>query len=171
MRRLSPAVAALPLALAAGGCVHTENDNIALAGRVGLPGLVGQPAAAPAWPEGPSLTGIDRSNWGRTSIEVPVNGIGHGPLYSHTLYRAHVTRRQRGEYPTPESSLDLVEGSTARQRGEAIAAPFTSIGQIILMTPRMFFQPPWSDDYSPKERYERYWHPQGPDPAAPEGEG
>lgn len=168
MRSRLIAAVAFPLALA--GCVHTENDNIALAGRVGLPGLVGEPAVKPAWIDGPSLTGMDRSNWGTASLDVPVNGVGHGPLYYKERRWANATRRQRGEYPTAESSLDLIEGSTGRQRMEAAAAPFMAIGQVLFMVPKMFFQAPWSDEYSPRASYERYWHPQGPEAGPPRGE-
>ncbi|MCC6659645.1 MAG: hypothetical protein IT437_02040 [Phycisphaerales bacterium] len=170
MSRRTIFAAAVSLAFCA-GCVHTENDNIAIGGRVGLPAIVGQAEPAPAWPEGASVVGIDRSNWGRTTIEVPVNGVGHGPLYYQTRQWTEAVRRQRGQYPTPESSLDLVEGSTGWQRTEALAAPFISIGQIVAMVPKMFFAPPWSDHFSPREAYDRYWHPQGPEAPTPKGGG
>ena len=56
----------------------------------------------------PSITGIDRSNWSRTDIVVPVDGIAHNPTYRWLDQHPDHTARLRGQYPTAESALGRI---------------------------------------------------------------
>lgn len=149
------------------GCISPENDRLAIGESLRLPatGYSGETpppdttwgkAEAPASPA-PSVTGIDRSNWRRTDIAVPVDGTAHNPLYvTNTFAWTDGNARQRGDYPTVESALDEasdVEG----QQWDAVAAPFVGAFDVLAIIPRMFVQPPLSTRYEPSSWYQRYW--------------
>jgi hypothetical protein len=155
----------LAAACGTGGCASTANDRLTLGDSVYLPGLAGPPESGSDWGHEPSLTGLERANWGRTTIAVPVNGIAHAPTYARNVRRAFVTPRQLGRSPNADSCLDLVGGSARPQRWEAVLAPITSIGQVVLFIPRMILHRPWATDYSPSAPFQRGWTQ--PSPTAP----
>lgn len=139
-----------------GGCVNTENARLGVGASTRLEGLT--PGTEPhEWPKGPSLTGLARDNWAPTVIEVPVHGVAHRPSYARNSRRARHIPRQRGESPTADSCLDLVEGTQRPQRWETFRSWFTTPGQVVLMVPRMIMTSPFGTAYSPGDVHQRDW--------------
>lgn len=106
----SLALLALPLALT--GCTHQYNDR----GYVGVdPDLV-----APS-SEGSrdSTNALNRDQWSTTTVYIPVDGTAHRPTYNSNRRPTQVTARQRGEYPTIQTALELEEDSIDAQIAEA----------------------------------------------------
>jgi hypothetical protein len=170
MRRLLPA--ALIPTLMLGGCITPANDRITLGRDVRIESLAPAPAR-PAGPElaapvgtpitqDPSLLGLDRANWQPTTIQVPVDGIAHRPIYAKRLHIASRTARQRGEYPNGESALQLTGGSIWQQQAEALANPLVAASDLLLFIPRLVLVPPWRVQSSPDVAYERSWQPDRP---------
>ncbi len=164
--------AAAALALL-GGCVAQQNDRLTLGRSVRLEAFY-PPAATPAeagaavLPEQtPTLTSVWRDNWQRTVIHSPVDGTAHQPVYAKRLAMTESTARQRREYPTALSALELTNGSEPEQQLEALANPLYALADVVLLLPRMVLDRPWSIRWSPDVAYARYWHPGGPPAAVP----
>lgn len=140
---------------------------------VRLEAIAPQPrATAPSPSEqvtAPSLTGISRANWARTEILLPVDGTAHRPIYARRTMWADKTARQRGLNPTATSALELFAGSEEQQEYEALNNHFRAVTDVILLLPRMLAWSPWQTRFSPDEAYQRYWHPERPEPAASGG--
>ncbi len=106
----------------------------------------------------PTLTGLDRSNWDRTVVAVPVDGTAHHPTYVQRLIVTDSTARQRQEYPTAESALELTQGSGETQAWEAPLQSVQAFRDLLLGPFRLIGQPPWRVRWSPDESYARVWY-------------
>lgn len=161
------------LALGLGGCV-AENNRLTVGHEVELeaftsderrlePLVVTQlrpDVAYPAFPEGRrSLTSLDRSNWTEKTILVPVDGVGHRPHYAVSLQLKNSTARQRGEFPTALSALELTGGYTDEQLVESFDQPLIILGSAVILPVRMLIDPQWNVRYSPKRSYDRWPEP------------
>ncbi len=160
------------------GCV-SENDRLTLGHEVELevfspdrPGIMeGQtplttPASAQyaAFEHGPRAPiGIDRSGWSPTPFVVPVDGTGHRPTYAVSLQMKNSTARQRGEFPTALSALELTGGYTDEQLVESLDSPVVVFGSALAIPVRMLIDPQWRTHYSPRWSYDRW--PGGSEPA------
>jgi hypothetical protein len=153
------------------GCVTPENDRITLGRAVQIGAFVpttapaGADMAAPvgtAMVQEPSVIGLDRSNWEPTRFHQPVDGTAHRLQYSKRLHVARRTARQRGEYPSAESALELSGGSTWQQQAEAAGSHAIAAADLLLLLPRMVWTPPWRVRWSPDVGYERTWAPERP---------
>lgn len=176
-RLLSNAAAAASLAILAGGCVDS-NDRLAVGDTLIVESVTPPPVievdAAPSAPradDGPSLTGLDRSNWTAREFAVPFDGTRHHPHYRGTLALTDATARQRNEYPTLASSLELDDADTGRQfrggieqqfddswwarLGEVATMPFFALGEGLLIVPKLVGEPQALEEWSPSEPYER----------------
>src|SRR5690606_11428909 len=130
------------------------------------------PPEAEVLPEGapvpaeqaPTLTGIIRSDWEPTVIFVPVDGTAHFPTYAERLHLTSATTRQRREYPTPTSALELTEGSGNDQAMEALGNVGLSVLDVVLLLPRLVVEPAWHVRWSPDVAYARYWYPDAQQP-------
>ncbi len=97
---------------------------------------------------------LNRGAWEPVPFVVPVDGIDALPTYSrHTRFTAS-TARQRGDYPTPISALELSGDSLVDRRDEALFAPIDSFAQALFIVPRFFFVQPWEDV---RHEPQRYW--------------
>jgi hypothetical protein len=162
----------LPVALLSAalltGCIAEQNDRMTLGRSVQLEGFF--PPAATEPPEGvpvladqpPTLTSIIRSDWEPTVIFVPVDGTAHHPTYAEHLRLANSSTRQRREYPTPTSALELTEGSEQDQAWEAAGNFGLTVLDLVLLLPRLIVEPAWRVRWSPDVAHARYWHPEGP---------
>jgi hypothetical protein len=159
--------------LLAGGCVVAANDTMGTGETVRLEAFAPQPKPSPATPAeqviAPSLTGISRANWEPTQILIPVDGTAHHPIYARRTTWADKTARQRGMNPTATSALELYSGSEQQQEYEALNNQARALSDVVLMLPRMLAWRPWGLRASPDEAYQRYWHPERPEPAATSG--
>lgn len=157
--RSRPLPAALVVAAlsALSGCA-APNDGLTLADRVALealsPGAAQQPfpRPRPAAGDAPSLRAdtLDRAHWAVRPILVPIDGTAHQPTYATGPSYAHSTPRQRGEFPTLDSVLDLGDRESAwAEVYEGFAWPFWAGVDLALMPARMVMQEPWSTVQSP----------------------
>lgn len=161
------------------GCV-AENDRLTVGHDIDLeifdperPGAVATgeagdpiaPGTVPGVPGGRrSLAAIDRSNWETQTLLVPVDGTGHRPTYATTLEMKNSTARQRGEFPTALSALELTGGFTDEQLVESFDTPIVVLGSAIVLPVRLFTEPQWLVHYSPRKSYDRW--PQEGEPAS-----
>lgn len=97
---------------------------------------------------------LSRASWEPVAFVVPVDGIDGYPTYSRQHLFADATARQRGEFPTPISSLELAGDSLDDRRDEALFAPLDSFAQAMLIVPRLFFVQPWEET---RHEPSRYW--------------
>jgi hypothetical protein len=85
----------------------------------------------------PSLTSLDRSNWGATAIEVPNDFPAHQPRLAGNYLNKESNPRAQGKYPTERTALGLgTDRHNDEQLLEAAAAPFVAGADILLFIPR-----------------------------------
>ena len=165
------------LAAALSGCVDTnsrtvlgENQEIA-----SFEPWKGLPAEYPV--DGVSVLGVDRANWAPSVFMVPVDGTYHRPTYADGLFLTNVTRRQRGEYPTLESAMDMDGsefGDTAdcQRFEEGFLVPLRALAEGIAIPVRLIGEPQTWEYVSPRHNYERWPKTRSiflpPPPARPE---
>jgi hypothetical protein len=159
-------------ALLAGGCISPENDRLVIDQGVRLEAFdpVAPSAAlnttpsAPLELQQPSVLGVDRGNWAKSQLFVPVDATAHNPPYTKRWVLTDRTARQRREYPTALSALETTGASESEQQLEAPANWLAAFGDIVLLPIRVFWQAPWTTRWSPDEAYARYWHPESTGP-------
>lgn len=106
----------------------------------------------------PSLASLDRSAWEPTVYALPVDGTHHRPTYRFLApIGPRQLRRQRGEYPTTMSALELDGGSTwSRDRFfESILEPIHASLELARMPFAMAIYQPWRMTWSPMGSYDR----------------
>ena len=134
------------------GCAAPDNDRLTL-NNIETFSERGGTAGAPA--QYAPLTGVARLDWARTRYVVPVDSTVHGPTYAPTIEWTDTIARERGEYPTIESSLDTSASSRGQQRAEACAAPLVGLAQGFLVIPLLFVDRQSNADESPAMAYKR----------------
>jgi hypothetical protein len=147
-------IAALALtALALSACTRQDNDRLRLGDSAALSTFLVHTETLP--PAGPSVTGLDRSNWEPNYLFVPVHGTANQPTYARSAFDLATLPRQRGEFPDAESSLDLVEPDAS----DAILFAFRTHGlafvDAVLLLPRAVLRPFTATDWSPAGSYQR----------------
>ena len=136
------------------GCTNRLNDRIELGNAFILPAFT---EAQPAVPDsGPSITTLDRSAaWSPMEFSVPVHGVAHPPIYTKPSNSLDTLPRQRGEYPTALTALDLGEPSMEKEILQTGRAHGMAALEAILLIPRLIMRPPWETDWSPAWNYQR----------------
>lgn len=135
-----PALAMLLILPLLGGCFKERNTRPYLSQDIGLTTL--EPETALASADVPSRRGsldLYRRNWPTQTFLVPVDGTDHLYLGRTDSTCTTSTARQRREYPTGETALELDGGSGGRQVFEAVEAPFWAAGDAILLLPRYVY--------------------------------
>lgn len=109
-----------------------------------LPDLAGRmPGALPA-NETPSLNGgLDRSTWTPTVVRIERRQVEAQPHYATERLYDHSTARERGEWPTPLTSLE-VSGNGGAAALEGVVAPFNAAFDLVAFPCRLFRAAPWS---------------------------
>jgi len=158
--------------------VSPQNDRMTIGQTIRLEGFApGPPVVTGSTPppveqvQAPSLVGIDRGNWKPILFVVPVDGAAHKPTYAKRVVVTDLTRRQQRKYPTALTALDLNNGSEREQQVEAFYNQGMAVVDLAMLLPRMVWQRPWALRMSPDESYERYWHPERPEPDAAFSDG
>ncbi|HZW09023.1 MAG TPA: hypothetical protein VFF69_03890 [Phycisphaerales bacterium] len=152
-RRPPPAVLCATLgALALCACTRQANDRLALGEDI-VPAAFAHEAQRT--PTDARVLGLDRSNWEPMVYEIPVNGVAHQPIYAPTTFGLETLPRQRGEYPTSLSSLDLGEPSPASDLGQMFRSHGQAVLDAALLLPRLVLRPPTATDWSPRVSYDR----------------
>ncbi len=145
------------------GCISPENDRMTVGRSLRLEAFeTTRPSTDPAVPAAlvaPSVVSIERDNWKKTTVLVPVDGVAHNPTYTRRVIETNKNRRQRDLYPTAASALELSAGSEGQQQREALYNIARAGTDVLFIVPRMLWRAPWRTDASPDEAYARYWHP------------
>jgi hypothetical protein len=89
-----------------------------------------------------SLQGLSRAHWDRTTVLVPVDGVEGMPRYLREYPRTVATARQRGEFPTEMTALELSGDSEADQWTETLASPGWHLIQVAALPVRMIMHDP-----------------------------
>ncbi|MDQ7013534.1 MAG: hypothetical protein Q9O74_06505 [Planctomycetota bacterium] len=157
--RTTLALAALAALLA--GCTSAENDRFRFGDAAPL--AVFEPAADTLADLDPHATSFDRSGWEPIVMAVPVHGTAHQPTYAPSAFSSDTLPRQRGEYPTAETCLDLGEPDASEDLRVAAATHGMAIVDTVLFIPRLIIRPPTATDWSPAQSYSRVsGHDQAP---------
>lgn len=160
---MKPLPATLLLALLA-GCATPQNDRMTIGQSVMLEAYTATPAPTEGEPAEqvatPSVNGMSRAHWQMTPILVPVDGGVARQTYAKRASGTDSTRRQRRQYPTALSSLELTNGSEEDQEGEAALNVLLALSDVILIIPRALIDWPSKTRTSPDEAYNRYWNPE-----------
>jgi len=142
------------------GCVDS-NSRVTVGETVRLPAMEASATIPDEYPQDSrSLTGLDRANWASSTFLVPVDGTHHRATYADPLFLTDSTRRQRGEFPSIESALDL-DGSefgsdaAADRFGEGFAVPARAFVDAISIPVRLIGEPQTWEYVSPRHNYER----------------
>ncbi len=152
-----------PIALALAGCAlpgcfAPQNNSNALGGSLTLSALThdtrtGIRTAQVGVPDAPSLApnSFARDHWAVARFSVPLDSPAHQPTYRPlTLASTDTLARQRGHYPTAESSLDLsTRGSAGQEIVEGFAAPLWAAFDLGLMPARALLTSPFNSDHAP----------------------
>lgn len=162
---LAPALAAL-FGTTLTGCVMPANDRLAIGESLEVEAIGPRPTpvapTAASQVATPSLTGISRDHWAPLQYHVPVDGTVHTRIYAKRTFWADKTARQRGEYPTALSALEMINGSEDQQGLEALNNQFRAVTDLVLLIPRMAIWLPWVQKRSPDDAYTRYNRPERP---------
>ncbi|MGQ0627196.1 MAG: hypothetical protein ACT4PL_03745 [Phycisphaerales bacterium] len=151
------------------GCnTPSYNRELTLGNRVELEAVTdgvprGSPVATPERPDRPSLArDVLARDWQARRFLVPIDGVTHRPTYTERQNEVAMTRRDRGEFPTPESALDTsVKGGVAAQFAQAAGSIVRVPAEIAMMPVRMYESPPFDAVSSPSTPPERYNYPGG----------
>lgn len=107
-----------------------------------------------------------RDTWAQTEMVVPSDGVHHRPLYRTEYGRVKYTARNRGEFPTAETALDLQDRrATEKQIKETfIFTPGIIIYDTVTAPFRMAIHPATQSNVkvsprSPRPGYQR-WMPE-----------
>ncbi|GAB5496134.1 MAG: hypothetical protein Phyf2KO_12140 [Phycisphaerales bacterium] len=159
MKHTLPLIA---IAITATGCAVEDNYRLALDDSVpmqSLPpavadersGLIGSTNHDDIPGDGPSITGLDRSNFEASKFSVPVDRSYHHPHYTHpiTVFDDHA--RQRGEFPKYTTVFEQDDLTMLEQSYEYAAVSVWSVVEFIWMVPSLIISPPWATTYSPTE--------------------
>lgn len=96
-------------------------------------------------PEGPSLTGLDRSDWAPVTVEQPVDGVYGWHRYARVYYFTDKTSRQRGGPVTALSALERSGPVQTKLVLEAAASGPLAFYDLVAMPFRAITAPPWED--------------------------
>lgn len=122
------------------GCYTPNNSRMTLADTIGL--TVFDPDAASTYTDIPTIPDrldVYRRNWRPLPFYVPVDGTDHFYLARTDSTCTDSTPRQKGQFPTALSAVD-VDGdarSDRTQAYEAVEAPFWAAWDALLMAPRL----------------------------------
>ncbi len=148
------------------GCISPENDRDTIGRSLRLeifePARAAPAQVIPAGLVSPSVASVERDNWAKTEIVVPVDGTAHNPTYNRRSIATDKSRRQRELYPTALTALDLAAGSETQQQREAFRNALKGVADIVFLPFRMIKRAPWRTDASPDAAYARSWHPELP---------
>lgn len=155
-------VAILGAAAALSGCTSPENNRFRFGEDGMIPAFDTDAAAPPADDQIPSVTGLDRADWEPVLFVVPVHGTAHRPIYAPAAFDLDALPRQRGEYPTAETSLDLGEPDCGTEAWFAARTHGMAVVDTVMLLPRFIMRPHTATDWSPVGNYTRV---SGQDPA------
>ena len=118
--------ATLVLIAMTAGCAPV-NEEVGLLGAPPLPALdPGADTVRVHNDASPSITSHDRRHWERQTVPVPLKQVEHRPHYASDVHFMEDTARQRGEYPTATTVLEVPEPSWGHV-AEGVVDPFHAV--------------------------------------------
>lgn len=112
--------------------------------------------APPPTSVGASYMDLNRSNWQRTTVLVPADGLASKPFYASEHMYGQATARQRGEQPTALSSLELEGDNPGTRLAEAALAPVWASWDFTRMVLwDVWTNPPFVEHVYPRDPYAR----------------
>jgi hypothetical protein len=87
---------------------------------------------------------LGREHWETTTILVPIDGVAAHPTYARWFEKTDETSRQRNEFPTAMSALEL-DGDGDAQSWEMLLGAPRSLGGAAAMPFRMLMHRPWKE--------------------------
>ncbi len=144
------AILALSAAAAAlAGCRSVGNDRNGLGDPSSPAGTTlsaihgaGARDETPRSDDAPSLAGLTRASWARQTVSVPVEGTYAFRRYSRNYQITETTSRQRGDFPTPLSTLELTGETQNDQLLETLVSGPYAFYEGVTLVPRFFFVRP-----------------------------
>lgn len=115
--------------------------------------------------DAPSVVSLDRANWDSRVLAQPVDYTLHRPHYRVPTRYPNKIARERGDYPTAETALDLACRSDGQQAWQALGAPLGAFVEGLSIPVRLIFEPQCGVWRSPDLAYDRV--PPAAPPAAP----
>ncbi|MCA9273082.1 MAG: hypothetical protein KDA31_08560 [Phycisphaerales bacterium] len=145
-----------------GGCAVEDNLRLTVGETVpmkALPpmmpdtreGLVGSTDSNNIPGDGPSLAGLDRSNFEGSEFRVPIDGTYHHPHNTLPIVTRDEQARQRGEFPTMETVLEQSDPSVFERWYEFIVIPAWNIVETAWLVPTLIIDGPWETTSSPSQ--------------------
>ena len=149
-------------AIALGGCAVEDNLRFTIGETVpmkALPpmmldtrgGLIGSTDSNDIPGDGPSLAGLDRSNFEGLEFRVPIDGVYHHPHNTLPIVTRDVHARQRGEFPTMETVLEQSDPSAFDLWYDFIVIPAWNVVETAWLVPTLIIDGPWETTSSPQE--------------------
>jgi hypothetical protein len=135
-----------------GNSVYTPStvaEGIHAAPPEGLEATIDQKSApvyhasgpVPAAGAEPSLTTLDRDNWGATRVDVPTDFPAHQPRFARNYIITATNPRAQGKFPDERTALGT---ATTRHNNEqfieALVAPAVAGANVVMMVPRMIME-------------------------------
>ena len=114
-------------------------------------GLVGSTDSSNIPGDGPSLAGLDRSNFEGLEFRVPIDGTYHHPHNTLPLQTRDAHARQRGEFPTMETVLEQSDPGLFTATYELVAIPAWNLVETLWLVPTLIIDGPWETTSSPQE--------------------
>ncbi|GJQ30161.1 MAG: hypothetical protein HBSAPP03_20450 [Phycisphaerae bacterium] len=130
------------------GCVSPQVHRLAV-GRVGssdatpVPDLAPRerPDRPPAGADAPSSPTLART-WAPMTVHLPVDGTYAFPRYTRGHVWTDTTARQRGDFPSALTALELEGETTWTRLGEMGAGGPIAVFEAVVMVPRMLMHDP-----------------------------
>lgn len=145
-----------------GGCAVEDNLRLTIGETVpmqALPptmpdtrdGFIGSTDSSNIPGDGPSLAGLDRSNFESTEFRVPIDNTYHHPHNTLPIVTRDVHARQRGEFPTMETVLEQSDPTALDLWYDFIVIPAWNVVETAWLVPTLIIDGPWETTSSPKE--------------------
>ncbi len=145
-----------------GGCAVEDNLRLTIGETVpmkALPptmpdtrdGFIGSTDSSNIPGDGPSLAGLDRSNFESIEFRVPIDNTYHHPHNTLPIVTRDVHARQRGEFPTMETVLEQNDPTALDLWYDFIVIPAWNVVETAWLVPSLIIDGPWETTSSPKE--------------------
>ncbi|MCC6677557.1 MAG: hypothetical protein IT436_10470 [Phycisphaerales bacterium] len=105
--------------------------------------------------DAPSVFSLDRTNWESRELAQPVDYTLHRPHYRVPSRVPNVLPRERGEFPTANTALDLSCRSDGQQAWQALGAPLGAFAEGLSIPFRLIMEPQSAVWRSPDLAYQR----------------
>lgn len=148
------------LALLVGACTQGNNriyeGDIAPQNRDLLATFSDPGGAPPPQSDSPSIDGLSRSGWQPVTVLVPSDGLASKPFYTKQHFYGNATERQRGDFPTALSALELDGDNDWTRFGESAASPLWAFWDATRMIGYdLWTNPEWNEHIYPRPPYWR----------------